>query len=189
MKGTCNNTMDMKTYTFKQIPLNTLLVAGLLLVASCEVVELERRASGSLPNEATADVLDIGSQDLPADSAAFALLLHNGESKTWSADQFVFEGLSMFLACRLDDVMTLNADGTYAYDGGENLCGAEDDQRFRIGTWAFDVDTEQLTFDSGTSNAFSAEIVTLEEGIVVLESEYRSDIFGNFDIQGRYTVQ
>ncbi len=168
----------------------TLLLGAILAVfTSCEVLDDPASSQGDNPNTdvPAEDAIDRGSGNVTLEAAAFAALLHNDSSKTWAADQFTIEGFSLFQQCRLDDVMTLHNDGTYNYDGGNQLCGAEDDTRLRTGTYTFDVDAATITFDAGTALEATATVVTLEAGTAVLEGQYVSDVFGTFDVAGRYT--
>ena len=44
-----------------------------------------------------------------------------------------------------------------------------------------------MTFDPGTENEVSANIVTLDENTVVLSGQYVSELFGTFEIMGSYS--
>ena len=157
---------------------------------ACDVIEQAVPAdidSGQQQNpSAAADIVDRGSENITADPEEFAVLLHNNGSKIWSAEQFTIEGFNMFLQCRLDDAITLSNDGTYQYDGGQDLCGGEDDIQDRSGSWEFNVANRTLTFDRGTALEATGRVVTLEESLIVLEGQYISDLFGTFDVVGRY---
>ena len=170
--------------------IKTLTILTLALLVGCDIVELEDEN-----NVITDDVQDISSSQvnlgdgtLPGDANTLGQLLHNNDSKTWVASEFTIEGLSTFLGCRLDDTITLFSDGTYSYDGGENLCGADDDQRVRSGNWTFNFDTSELIFEPGTSAETSATIVTLDNDILTFTGIYQSTLFGSFDVEGRYAA-
>ena len=157
---------------------------------ACNVIDQAAPAesgSGQQQNPSSSiNVVDRGSGNITSDPEEFAVLLHNNGSKVWSAEQFNIEGLGMFLQCRLDDAITLSSDGTYQYDGGQNLCGGEDDIQDRSGSWEFNVANRTLTFDRGTALETTGRLVTLEENLIVLEGQYISDLFGSFDVVGRY---
>jgi len=164
----------MKTYK------NFLLI--LIVLAGCQIVSVE----GPM---ATDDqlIVDLGVGSLP-NSSEIGLMLHNDSSKTWSASQFAIEGIVGFLNCRLDDTITLHKDGTYSYDGGNTLCGGEDNLRIREGNWGYDLDLELLIFEPGTEAESVVELVTLDENTITFRGVYESDIFGSFDIEGNYTT-
>lgn len=159
------------------------------LFVGCNIVEVEEGNSPDSNNSpsGTEDQVNLGDQVLPEDALSLGQLLHNNDSKTWMASQFTIEGVGAFLDCRLDDTITLFSDGTYSYDGGANLCGADDDQRNRTGNWTFSFETLALIFEPGTDEEASATIVTLDEGVFTFTGVYQSNLFGSFDIEGRYT--
>ena len=101
-----------------------------ILMLSCDIVEVtpDQNPNGSGGN--SSDMINRGSEIIPADSVEFAALLHGNSSRVWSAEQFTLAGLNVFQSCRLDDQIQLINDGTYSYDGGDLLCGAEDNQQF-----------------------------------------------------------
>jgi len=166
-----------------------LLAAAIMMMVSCQVLDesadpaTDPGAGGGSNQE-----VDLGNGSIPADAATFGAYLHNNASKTWIANQFSIEGMDMFLSCRLDDEITLFSDGTYAYDGGDDLCGADDNVRERNGTWVFDAANLTVTIDPGSEFETTARVVTLQNDLIVLESAYVSDLFGTFDIAGRYTI-
>lgn len=155
----------------------------LVLVTACSIVELgnDEQIDGTDLSQ-----VDLGSGDLPTESAVFGQMLHNNSSKIWRADEFTIEGLTGFLDCRQDDTITLSADGTYTYDGGTLLCGGDDNTRNKTGNWSFDFENKLLIIEPGTDNETSAKVVTLETGLITMTGIYTSDIFGIFDVAGSY---
>lgn len=154
-----------------------------ILVSACGIVSLEDDQPADQPDVTN---VELGSGGLPTDAEAFGQMLHNNDSKVWSAEEFTIEGFDGFLDCRLDDTITLDSDGTFSYDGGTLLCGGEDDTRNKTGNWSFDFTDKLLILEPGTANETSAKIITLETGLITMTGIYDSDIFGLFDIAGSY---
>ena len=153
----------------------------LVCITACNIVEpLPAHSDKTGDNE-----VDFGSRETPTDVEDFALMLHGGSSKAWKAKEFTIQGMSTFLNCRLDDTIILFSNGMYRYDGGDDLCGGEDNQREKTGDWTFDFDRKTLTIERGTENA-SATILTLEDGLVTWTGVYESSMFGTFHIKGSY---
>lgn len=140
---------------------------GSLIFASCELATLENP--------------DAFEASFPATIEEVNEFLHSNQEKTWNAQTFTLAGLEGFQNCRLDDTMILSADGTYRYDGGTILCGAEDSQRTKTGSWKILNGGRRILFDEGTSNAYSAEVVSLESKKIILKGTY----FG-LEISGSY---
>ncbi len=67
------------------------------------------------------------------------------------------------LAATGPDSMVLSSDGTYQYDGGDQLCGAEDDASAKVGAWEFNAENAVMTFDPGTESEVSVNIITLDD--------------------------
>ena len=174
----------LKMENFKMI---ALVFLWSVLALSCDIVEVTPDQNSGPTGGNTSDVINTGSEIIPSDSVEFAALLHGNSSRVWSAEEFTIAGLSVFQSCRLDDQIQLINDGTYSYDGGSLLCGAEDNQQFRQGTWEIDFTNARLIFDRGTELETSGQVITLEDGVVVLGGEYESDLFGTFDVAGRYS--
>ena len=158
-----------------------LALGCVLLIGSCTLVDLDNPpADGSGNGNGQSAEVITGPNTVPNDLDTMLIYLRNESSKVWNASGFTIFGLSGFQDCRLDDVITLNADGTFSYDGGETLCGAEDNQRERSGTWEYDETQNMLTFLEGNSR-FSAEITGLNNNQIVLKSRYIG-----LDINGSY---
>ena len=119
---------------------------------------------------------------VPTDSAQFASFLFADSvlSANWEAIEFTID-LRVFgevsLDCRLDDVIQLNADGTYSFDGGTLLCEADGTDPFddnigsREGTFTFDVATSTLSFELD-GNTFEGTIDGLSQNRLVIEGAY-----------------
>ena len=112
-----------------------------IFVGSCELVELEQ--APTIGEESI-----VGPTTVPAGESEFLMMFANNGSKTWSATGFTLIGLEGFQDCRLDDKITINSDGTYAYDGGELLCFGGDNDRFKTGTWKKVTGETKIQFDS-----------------------------------------
>jgi hypothetical protein len=156
-------------------------------MGSCDIVELDPDNDPDMDKgDSSTGIVNRGSEVIPNDSTDILTLLHGNGSKAWEAEEFSISGLNFFQGCRLDDQIILSNDGTYSYDGGEILCGAEDNQRTRSGSWELDFSTTRLIFDKGTALEYSADLITLENETVVLSGIYVNDLFGTFNVEGRY---
>lgn len=153
------------------------LAAAIIIFAACNENEDES------PSNGTADAT-IGEAEIAAsDSVDFKALIDGGSSKVWMASAFTLAGSTTFTSCRLDDEMTLNSDGTYMYNGGINLCGAEDNQQIKLGTWALDFSEKMLLFDAGTQDEADALVIGLTENEIRLRGAYMS-----MEVRGVYTA-
>lgn len=120
--------------------------------------------------------------DYPASENDALAAIYGTDSKSWEMSQFTIQGMSGFQSCRLDDNVSFNSDGTYDYDGGEILCGAEDNQQTKSGTWELDFDNKKVVIDQGTDNEFSLDIENLTSGDITFSSEYFSlDVVGKLN--------
>ncbi len=142
--------------------------------SSCELVELEEmQQTVTMPDPDDPDDPPIMvPTSIPSNTDTLIQYLTNGSSKTWNALAFTIEDISGLQECRLDDVIELNIDGTYSYDGGNVLCGAEDDAQFQQGTWTFSAQNAQFVFDAGTSNEAVMELTGLDKSTAAIESSY-----------------
>ncbi|MEM8893603.1 MAG: lipocalin family protein [Bacteroidota bacterium] len=161
-------------------------VSFVVLASACSIVELDEEPNETQLDGGTPSEVDLGGENTPEEEIVFAQMLHGADSKTWIASEFSIEGMSGFLDCRLDDVITLYADGTYEYDGGNNLCGLEDNQRIRRGNWSYNFETTEVTLEPGTNLESTARVISLEGNILTLTGVYKNDILGSFDVSGRY---
>ncbi len=126
----------------------------------------------------------IGEADIIAgDSLEFKTLIDGGDTKMWMASGFTLAGLTTFTDCRLDDEMVLNANGTCMYNGGMNLCGAEDNQQVKSGTWELDFANTTILFDKGTSREEAALVIGLSENEIRLDGTYMF-----MEVRGIYTA-
>ena len=119
---------------------------------SCSVVE-----EGNSDTDDTSITFEDHFPNSVIDVNAYLL---GGSSRTWSTLGFTIDGVNGFQNCRLDDEIQLNADQTYDYNGGDMLCGAEDNQKLKSGNWEVDTEARTLTFDKGTD----------QEGVFFIES-------------------
>lgn len=128
-----------------------------------------------------ATILD-GESDA-SDAETFKMLIDNGDEKAWSASAFTLAGLNSFQTCRLDDQMVFNSDGTYLYDGGDDLCGDEDNARVKSGTWEIDFENQSVIFDKETTNEETAVVIGLNENEIRLQGSYMM-----MQVRGVYTA-
>ena len=136
------------------------------LISSCNLTQLDTPADG----EGSRSYIEPAT--LPATVDAFENEFHGGSQKTWRTLSFTLAGLDGLQDCRLDDVMLINADGTYQYDGGETLCRAEDSERIRTGTWEVNDDGRSITFDRGTVREYTTTVNGLESDIISVSGQY-----------------
>ncbi len=163
-----------RTTLFTQL---TLALVFTSLISACSLVDLDE------PGPTAPVDPPLG---LPATAEELLTAIAGTESgRTWSAETFELEGLSGFQLCRLDDTFMFFTDGTYRYDGGEVLCGGEDDQRIKTGTWELDFENSQILFDRETSKEYTATIAAAEGNRMQLLGQV--EIFGQLlDIEGIY---
>ncbi|MEM9298700.1 MAG: hypothetical protein AAGA64_09945 [Bacteroidota bacterium] len=143
-----------------------LLLFFVFWATSCEITQLNQP-----DDEEEIDVVE-GPTVAPTSTAEFENLFHGGSQRSWKTISFTFMGVGGIQDCRLDDSMTINADGTYEYDGGANLCGAEDSERVRTGTWEVTNDGRNIVFDSGTVNEYTADVTGAEDDQIALSGQY-----------------
>jgi len=161
---------------FRRLNTTLLLSAIVLLIGSCDLVDLDEPGP-TAPVDAPVGI--------PATDVEVLEQLAGEVSREWSALTFELEGLNGFQNCRLDDIFTFFADGTYRYDGGEVLCGGADDTRIKTGIWELELQNNQLVFDRGTSIAYTSTISGLENNRIQLTGQV--EIFGQLlDINGIY---
>jgi hypothetical protein len=151
-----------------RIRITALVAISISLLASCKLASLEEPEKESVPS-------------LPSTLTEFEVLFHSNTQKVWKAQSFTLGSINGLQNCRLDDTMTIVSDGTYEYNGGQSLCGAEDSQRIKKGTWKILNNGANILFDEGTSTAYVAEVIGLESKKIVLRGTY----FG-LEINGTY---
>ncbi|MCG8318791.1 MAG: hypothetical protein MI921_04770 [Cytophagales bacterium] len=145
---------------------------------ACELTTLEE--SGTEDDDMIIQVFE--PETIPSSITEFETMFHGDTQITWSAISFTLAGFEGLQNCRLDDTIIVMADGTYQYDGGEVLCGAEDSQRFRSGTWQIINNGNNILFDEGTSRQYTARVNGLEDRTISLSGEYLG-----LEIRGIYT--
>ena len=94
----------------------------------------------------------------------------------YRTSRFSWDGIFSMLGshdCRLDDEMEINPDGTYLYNGGASLCGNEDNQRLRTGTWDMDENLTFVIFDKNQSHEFRANLNFLSDTMIALSGNYQ----------------
>ncbi len=141
-------------------------------ITSCDVVEIDQLNATDSNDGLLAQKGLQGPVNVPSSEVEILNLLHDGSNKLWESEGFILFGMSGFLSCRLDDKMTLSADGLYTYDGGSSLCGAEDNARVKEGTWKLATDLLSIVFTEG-SNSYKAELVGLTNDQITLRGDYR----------------
>lgn len=150
----------------------------LFSITSCEVVDLEQ------PAQEADEMMEILPSTIPNTIEDFENTLHGGAERAWATNSFTLAGLEGVQDCRLDDVVMIKSDGTYTYDGGDTLCGAEDNVRMRSGTWRLLNGGNNILFDEGTANEYTADVEGLEDNRLVLTGQYIGLL-----IRGVYDVQ
>lgn len=152
-----------------------LCICCLYWVPSCGVVSLDEEMAGQL--------IAINSSEYPGTEAELMTVLTNNSSKNWNTTGFTLEVLRNFQSCRMDDRLSLASDGTYEYDGGDLLCGAEDDQKLKTGTWEMGFQERRLTFDRGTGEEISLYVEEASDTKVIVSSTYmRLRVVGKYEV-------
>ena len=158
-----------------------ILFVAFAVLSACNLVDVKNSGNetdplGTIPS-------------FPATETEFTQYFHSSEGHTWTADGFLLAGTSGFLDCRLDDRIILKANttnplsGTYEYNGGDDLCGAEDDKASKFGTYQINYESKTIIFDAGTNNESTAKVSGLDEEAIVLEGEYMG-----LTIRGKYLI-
>lgn len=79
-------------------------------------------------------------------------------------------------SCAKDNFMTFNEDGTSVSDEGSTKCTATDPQT-STGTWAFNSDETQITFEAGTDDEIVYNISEMSDDMIkVSYSEFDTDL-------------
>lgn len=152
-------------------------------MTSCELATLDEPTAEGEQGEEQEEERVTGPTTRPA-AAEFEQLFHGGSEKVWAGEAFTLAGFNGFQDCRLDDQITINSDGTYLYDGGNTLCGAEDNEQTRNGTWRIINDGENIIFDEGTNREYQADVVGLVQDSITLSGDYLG-----LEINGLYIAQ
>lgn len=154
-----------------------------LFAVSCNVVELTK-PEGATDAEGNRITKVEPAAIEATDVASFTKLIADSSSKSWEASFFTLAGSTQFTNCRLDDIMIFSTDGTYLYNGGTNLCGAEDSRASRNGTWEIDYDRKMVYFDKGTSREYVAEVIGLKNDEIRLKGVYMG-----MEVRGLYSFK
>jgi len=163
-----------------KIILSILIILGLF---SCTVVDNEETLPiDNADNSNNSEILY--NPVLISDSLDLVKKIAGDNMKTWTASRFTLSGSTLFTSCRLDDIMTFNRDGSYRYDGGNQLCGAEDNRRVKTGNWTTDFEKKTILFDEGTLKEYSAVIIGFSDTELRLRGTYMS-----MEVRGEYQVQ
>lgn len=152
------NSKDMKNFW--------VLAILLFLFGSCDITQLNQ------PDDDNDTEVIQAPTELPTSSVVLENEFHGGGERIWETVSFTFMGVGGIQDCRLDDQMTINIDGTYAYDGGLTLCGAEDNQRTRTGTWEVTNDGKNIVFDAGTAAEYTADVTGLDDDMIAISGQY-----------------
>lgn len=100
---------------------------------------------------------------------------YNRITNSWKTAKFSFGGIFAAMdvhACRLDDKMIISGTGNYTYDGGVDLCGNEDNQQLKTGTWDLDEHLQFILFDKGEVHEFRANIDFFAEDKIALSGTW-----------------
>lgn len=147
------------------------LVSLVSIATACDVVEIDQLNATDNGELQTEEGL-IGPATVPSSASEILSFLHEDSDKIWDSEGFTLFGMSGFLSCRLDDKMTISADGSYSYDGGSSLCGAEDNSRLKEGTWELATDLSSIIFTEG-SNVYTAQLVGITSDQITLSGDYQ----------------
>lgn len=155
-----------------------LITITLTICQACGITTLtgEDILGPSVPSIAVVD-------EYPTTSSELMTILAGSENNTWDATGFEINGIKGFQNCRLDDQILLNSDGTYSYNGGEDLCGAEDNVKTKTGTWEANFGNRTLTFDKGTDRQATGEIATATDIKLILRGDYMG-----WELTGQYEI-
>jgi len=163
---------DMRINKKRITGVAVLLIAGLIF-NSCQLITLEQPESEPEIFEPTT---------IPGSISIFNDAFHGGNTKNWSAVSFTLAGLGGLQDCRLDDTIEINVDGTYSYDGGDTLCGSEDTQQVRTGTWKVINEGANILFDEDTQREYTATVNGFDQNTLSISGQYIG-----LSIKGIYT--
>lgn len=156
----------------------TLIFLSIISVYACNIVSLDESTS-TIDNLQSITIVN----NFPLNSASLNTILTNQSTKSWTVTGFTIGGSNTFQNCRLGDKIVLNSNGSYSYDGGSQLCGAEDNKKIKSGSWEADFDNRILYFDRGTINEIEVYIETCESSKVIISTRYFGmAILGQFEI-------
>ena len=167
--------INLKFYIMRKIGNLFFAIFTVFWFQSCGVV--------SLDEQVRSESIQISTSEYPMTEADLMIALANDETKKWEATGFTMQLIDNFQSCRLDDVLSLNNNGTYNYDGGNVLCGAEDNERLKSGVWELNYQERKLIFDRGTSEEVELYIEEASDTKVIVSSTYMQ-----LKVVGRYEI-
>jgi len=162
------------------------IITSCILVSSffiaCEVVDLNesdpiQSINGSQPSSQIE-----AAPIMAADSNEVASILTGNNIKNWSTTRFTLSGSTRMTNCRIDDNMSFFKNGTFRYDGGDILCGAEDSRRIKNGRWAISFDSKTILFREDNGDEYTATIIGLNDKEIRLRGSYFK-----MEVKGVYT--
>ncbi len=133
----------------------------LCLFPGCNLVTLE---------DGSVEGIVAGPRTVPSSEEQIESILVGDSKRTWKAYQFTLLGNAGFQNCRLDDQMVLSIDKSYSYNGGQVLCGAEDNKEFKSGNWF--VQNDKLIFVENEQTQYAAQILGLVQDTLVIRGTY-----------------
>ncbi|NMM47345.1 lipocalin family protein [Marinigracilibium pacificum] len=154
-----------KHITLRLVSLLSGIMIAILAMGSCELTELDSGPEDMNGSEITLPT------DKPASATEFNELFHGNNQKEWIPIVFTIASIEGMQDCRLDDQININSDGTFTYDGGNQLCGAEDDSRMKAGTWRITEDLSTIVFTED-SNQYFANVEALVSDTLVVSGSY-----------------
>lgn len=143
---------------------------------ACSVVSLD---SGLVPLGPDDSIIF---EDIyPASAEVANDILTGSSTRSWSSKSFTIEEISGLQQCRLDDQIVIDMDGTFSFDGGDLLCGAEDNTKIKNGSWALDYTARTITFTPADSDPIALYIEMLTGTEIVISSSYVGlEVVGKF---------
>lgn len=135
-------------------------------MSSCDVVEFAQTAAEDRAS------LIVEPTTLPASEVELEQAFHGGDTRIWQTISFSFANIDGLQECRLDDQMTINADGTYEYDGGNTLCNGADNQRNKTGTWEITNQGKNILFNAGRQDEYLADVTGFDDDLLAISGQY-----------------
>ncbi len=158
---------------------STSIILLVALATSCDLIELQQPPAVLRAD----DMTNSGPLSLPATRNEAEGLFAGNQGKTWQAIGFTLMGIEGMLECRIDDRITIDTNGTFLFDGGDNLCGAEDNKKNRSGEWEINENASEIIFNLDGKN-YTAQITGLVEDTISLSGSYLG-----LEINGLYIVE
>lgn len=107
-------------------------------------------------------------------SATIKNILTNGSTKSWKATKIINNRqdiTAITAACELDNIFTLNANGTFEFSEGAAKCNSSSPDVIWSGTWTYDESLHYVNFVSG-SQKFIWGINATAEGKILIHSSF-----------------